>query len=104
VQVDIEFDAALPDGARPDLSVDGVIEIERLPSVLFVGRPAFGQPGASVTLFKLDADGRVGRRVPVQLGRASVSVIEVVKGLNEGDRVVLSDTSAWDANDRIKLN
>jgi HlyD family secretion protein len=104
VQVDIEFDAALPDGARPDLSVDGVIEIERLPSVLFVGRPAFGQPGASVTLFKLDPDGRVGRRVPVQLGRASVSVIEVVKGLNEGDKVVLSDTSAWDANDRIKLN
>ena len=104
VQVDVEFDAALPEGARPDLSVDGVIEIERLASVLYVGRPAFGQPGASVTLFKLDPDGRIGRRVPVQLGRASVSVIEVVKGLKEGDRVVLSDTSAWDANDRIKLN
>jgi len=104
VQVDVEFDGALPEGARPDLSVDGVIEIERLPSVLYVGRPAFGQPGASVTLFKLDPDGRIGRRVPVQLGRASVSVIEIVKGLNEGDKVILSDTSAWDANDRIKLN
>jgi HlyD family secretion protein len=104
VQVDVEFDGALPEGARPDLSVDGVIEIERLASVLYVGRPAFGQPGASVTLFKLDPDGRIGRRVPVKLGRASVSVIEIVQGLKEGDRDVLSDTSAWDANDRIKLN
>jgi HlyD family secretion protein len=104
VQVDVELTGELPVGARPDLSVDGTVEIERLANVLYVGRPAFGQPGASTTLFRLDPDGVIARRVPVKLGRASVSVIEVVEGLNEGDAVVLSDTSAYDEYDRIKLN
>jgi len=104
VQVDVDFDDALPEGARPDLSVDGVVELERLPSVLYVGRPAFGQPGSSVTLFKLDPEGRLARRVPVKLGRASVSVVEITQGLKEGDKVILSDTSTWDQHDRIKLN
>ena len=104
VQIDVEIDGALPPGARPDLSVDGTVEIERLPNVLYVGRPAFGQPNSAVTLFKLDADGGVARRVPVKLGRASVSVVEIEQGLREGDRVVLSDTSQWDEYDRIRLN
>jgi HlyD family secretion protein len=104
VQVDVELTGELPVGARPDLSVDGTIEIERLADVLYVGRPAFGQPGASTTLFRLDPDGVIARRVPVKLGRASVSVIEVVEGLKQGDTVVLSDTSAYDEYDRIKLN
>jgi HlyD family secretion protein len=104
VQIDVEIDGTLPPGARPDLSVDGTVEIERLPNVLFVGRPAFGQPNSAVTLFKLDADGGIARRVPVKLGRASVSVVEIEQGLREGDRVVLSDTSQWDEFDRIRLN
>jgi HlyD family secretion protein len=103
VQVDVDLDGALPPGARPDLSIDGTIEIERLPDVLYVGRPAFGQPETRATLFRLDAEGSVARRVPVQLGRASVSLIEVQQGLAVGDRVVLSDTSQWDRFDRIKL-
>jgi len=103
VQVDVDLDGALPPGARPDLSIDGTIEIERLPDVLYVGRPAFGQPETRAILFRLDAEGSVARRVPVQLGRASVSLIEVQQGLAVGDRVVLSDTSQWDRFDRIKL-
>lgn len=103
VQVDVELEGALPPGARPDLSVDGTIQIERLANVLYVGRPAFGQPNGSTSLFVVDKEGSMARRVPVQLGRASVSVIEVVKGLNQGDQVILSDTSAWDDRDRLKL-
>lgn len=103
VQVDVELPPELPPGARPDLSVDGTIEIERLSDVLYVGRPAFGQPNSQTTLFRVGADGRAVR-VPVQLGRASVNLIEVVQGLNEGDRVILSDTSAWDQHDRIRLD
>jgi HlyD family secretion protein len=104
VQVDVDLEGTLPAGARPDLSVDGTIEIERLADVLYVGRPAFGQPETSVTLFRLDRDSAVARRVPVKLGRASVSVIEVQHGLELGDQVVLSDTSAYDEYDRIKLD
>lgn len=104
VQVDVDLEGTLPAGARPDLSVDGTIEIERLADVLYVGRPAFGQPETSVTLFRLDRDSAVARRVPVKLGRASVSVIEVQQGLELGDQVVLSDTSAYDEYDRIKLD
>jgi HlyD family secretion protein len=103
VQVDVELEGKLPAGARPDLSVDGTIEIERLADVLHVGRPAFGQADSEVRLFKVDADG-VATRVPVQLGRSSVNVIEIRKGLAVGDRVILSDTSAWDQSDRIRLN
>jgi HlyD family secretion protein len=104
VQVDVEITGELPRGARPDLSVDGTIEIERLPSVVYTGRPAYGQPNSTVTLFKLIEDGRYAVRAPVELGRTSVNSVEIVKGLAPGDQVILSDTSAWDDNDRIRLN
>ena len=104
VQVDVDLMGPLPQGARPDLSVDGTIEIERLPRVLFTGRPAYGQPNSTVGLFKLVEDGRYAVRVPVEIGRTSVNAVEIVKGLAAGDQVILSDTSAWDDNDRIRLN
>jgi HlyD family secretion protein len=103
VQVDVEIVDTLPDGARPDLSVDGTIEIERLANVLHVGRPAFGQADSEVRLFKLDADD-VATRVPVRLGRSSVNLIEIRSGLEAGDRVILSDTSSFEQNDRIRLD
>jgi HlyD family secretion protein len=104
VTVDITLNGELPKGARPDLSVDGVIELERLDNVVFVGRPAFGQERTTVGIFRLEADGVYAIRSPVELGRSSVNSIEIVKGLAPGDRVILSDMSQWDANDRIKLN
>jgi HlyD family secretion protein len=100
--VDVSLNGDLPKGAVPDLSVDGTIELERLNDVLFMGRPAFGQEQSTVTLFKVDADGSASR-VQVKLGKESVSSIEIVSGLTVGDRVILSDMSAWDAFDRIKL-
>jgi HlyD family secretion protein len=102
VTVDVELMGELPRGARPDLSVDGTIELERLTNVLYVGRPAFGQEQSSVGLFRVDAAGEA-ERTTVQLGRSAVNTIEVVSGLSEGDRVVLSDMSAWDQFDRIRL-
>jgi len=104
VQVDVEITGELPPGARPDLSVEGTIQIERLANVLYVGRPAFGQPNSEVRLFRLNASDGIAARVPVKLGRSSVNLIEITQGLNVGDQVVLSDTSAWDAYDRIRLN
>jgi HlyD family secretion protein len=104
VTVDVALPGPLPAGARPDLSVDGTIELERLDDVVFVDRPAFGQERSTVGIFKLDADGVYAERAQVQLGRSSVSTIEIVQGLVPGDRVILSDMSQWDANDRIKLN
>jgi len=104
VTVDVALTAALPKGARPDLSVDGTIEIERLPDVLFVGRPAYGQPNSKVEMFKLVEGGKAAVKVPVQLGRSSVNTIELVSGLQVGDQVILSDTSAWDNVNRIKLD
>jgi HlyD family secretion protein len=104
VTVDVALEGALPQGARPDLSVDGTIELERLDNVLYVGRPAFGQPNSTVKMFKLDPDGRAATLVQVRFGRASVNTIEVLEGLREGDRVILSDTSQWDSYDRIRLN
>jgi HlyD family secretion protein len=104
VTVDILLSGELPRGARPDLSVDGVIELERLDDVVFVGRPPFGQEKGSVGIFRLEADGVHASRTTVQLGRSSVNFIEVVGGLNPGDRVILSDTTQWDASPRIKLN
>lgn len=103
VQVDVDFTGTLPPGARPDLSVDGTIEIERLPDVLYVGRPAFGQPDSEVRLFRVDPATDIATRVPVQLGKASVNLIEIRRGLKAGDQVVLSDTSAYDQHDRIRL-
>lgn len=104
VTVDLALDGKLPKGARPDLSVDGTVELERLENVLFVGRPAQGQAEGQVGLFRLDAEGNEATRAKVQLGRASVNTVEIVNGLKEGDRVILSDTSAWDAFDRLRLN
>jgi HlyD family secretion protein len=103
VTVDVSFDGPLPGGARPDLSVDGTIEIENLKNILYVGRPAFGQPQTTVGLFKLNDDGAEATRTTVKLGRFSVSSVEVLQGLREGDRVILSDTSAWSSYERIRL-
>jgi HlyD family secretion protein len=102
VTVDVELIGELPRGARPDLSVDGTIELERLTNVLFVGRPAFGQEQSTVGLFKVDAAGEASR-AQVKLGRSAVNTIEVLGGLSEGDSVILSDMSAWDSFDRIRL-
>jgi len=104
VDVDVTLEGALPPGARPDLSVDGTITLERLTNVVYVGRPVIGQPGAKISLFKLDPDGKEAQRVPVTLGRSSVNNIEVVDGLKVGDQVILSDMSAQDAYNRIRLN
>jgi HlyD family secretion protein len=104
VDVDVTLEGPLPLGARPDLSVDGTITLERLADVVYVGRPVVGQPGAKITLFKLDPDGKEAQRVPVTLGRSSVNNIEVVDGLKVGDQVILSDMSAQDAYNRIRLN
>jgi HlyD family secretion protein len=103
VTVDVVLDEALPRGARPDMSVDGTIELERLDNILYVGRPAFGQEQAKASLFKLSPDGATAALQPVELGRSSVNTIEVVRGLNVGDRVVLSDMSQWDGYARIRL-
>ena len=103
VTVDVALEGTLPQGARPDLSVDGTIELERLVDVLYVGRPAFGQGQSTVSLFKLEGDGRSAVRVAVKFGRSSVNAIEVVEGLKEGDQVILSDTSQWDSYNRLRL-
>jgi len=103
VTVEVALDGTLPRGARPDLSVDGTIEIERLNDVLHVGRPAYGQGQSTVGLFKLDADGKYATRVPVKLGVSSVTTVQVLQGLKVGDRVITSDMSQWDNVERIKL-
>jgi HlyD family secretion protein len=104
VRVDVRLDGALPPGARPDLNVEGTIELERLASVVFMGRPAMGQPGTSVSLFKLDADGTGAERIQVQLGRSSIEHVEVLSGLREGDQAILSELSKMDEVDRIRLH
>ena len=104
VLVDVLLTGPLPQGARPDLSVDGTIDIERLSDVMFVGRPTVGQPHSTVTLFRFDGDGKTASRVTVKLGRASVNTIEVIEGLKVGDKVILSDMSAQDSHDHIRLN
>ena len=104
VQVDVALIGPLPKGARPDLSVDGTVELERLVDIFYVGRPAYGQAESTIGLFRILEDGKTAVRVQVQLGRSSVSTIEIVQGLNESDEVILSDTSAWDSYDRIRLN
>jgi HlyD family secretion protein len=101
--VDVALTGPLPASARPDLSVDGTIELERLTNVLYVGRPAFGQGQQTVGLFRLSADGQEAVRTQVTLGRSSVSTIEIVNGLREGDQVILSDTSALDSYTRIRV-
>lgn len=103
VTVDVALEGPLPPGARPDLSVEGTIEIERLADVLYVGRPVHGEPDTIVGLFKLVDDGKAAERVQVTLGRTSVNTVEIKKGLQAGDQVILSDMSAWDNFDRVQL-
>jgi HlyD family secretion protein len=103
VNVDVILPATLPLGARPDLSVDGTIQIERLEDVLYVGRPAFAQTDATVGLFKVEADGHTAVRQPVNFGRASVTTIEVRGGLRVGDKVIISDMSAWDNVNKVRI-
>jgi len=101
--VDVALDGPLPSGAVPQLSVDGTIDLERMVDVLYVGRPALGNENSTLSLFKVDPDGKGATRVPVKVGRASVNSIQVLEGLKEGDTVILSDMSRWDAVDRIRL-
>jgi HlyD family secretion protein len=103
VTVDVGLDGPLPTGARPDLSVEGTVEIERLTDVLYVERPVHGEANSTVGLFKLVDDGKEATRVQVQLGRSSVNTVEILKGLEVGDKVILSDMSAWDNYDRVQL-
>ena len=107
VLVDVAFTGVLPRGARPDLSVDGTVELERLDNVLYVGRPAFGQEQGTISLFKITAGTfeapLEAERVQVKLGRSSVNTVEILGGLAEGDIVILSDMSAWDGRDRVRL-
>jgi HlyD family secretion protein len=104
VTVDVALEGPLPKGARPDLSVEGTIELERLTNVLYVGKPVNGTPESTAGLFKVVEGGKAAERVPVRLGRASVSTIEVMDGLQEGDQILLNDMSTWDRHDRVRLN
>lgn len=103
VTVDVALEGKLPDGARPDLSVDGTVEISHLTNVVYVGRPAFGQPFSTVGLFKETADGKEAVQVQVKLGEASVNEVQILQGLKPGDTVILSDMSRWESFDRIRL-
>jgi HlyD family secretion protein len=103
VTVDVKLTGELPKGARPDLSVDGTIDLEKLENVLYVGRPAFGQENSTISMFKLDPTGNGAARIQVKTGRASVNLIQIDSGLKEGDTVILSDMSRWDNTDRVRL-
>jgi len=102
--VDVALEGALPPGAAPDLTVDGTVELERLDDVIYISRPAFGQAQSTIKMFKLDDDGKTATRVQVKLGRSSVSAVEILEGLQPGDRVIISDTSSMDAFDHIRLS
>lgn len=104
VTVDVRLDGALPKGARPDLTVDGTVQLEKLDDVVYVGRPVHGEPDSSVSLFKVIDAGKAAVRVPVKLGRCSVNYIEVIEGLQPGEQVILSDMSQWEGHDRLRLN
>ncbi|HOB99827.1 MAG TPA: HlyD family efflux transporter periplasmic adaptor subunit [Verrucomicrobiota bacterium] len=104
VTVDVALDGPLPRGARPDLSIEGTIELERLDDVLYVGRPVHADSAGTLGLFRLSPDGKEAVRIPVQLGRSSVSTVEIVSGLEVGDTVILSDMSPWDAHDRVVID
>ena len=101
--VDVKLDGALPAGAVPQLSVDGTVDLQRLTNVLYVGRPAFGNPDSTISLFKYEPDGKTAARVQVKVGKASVTQIQILSGLNEGDRVILSDMSRYDNTDKVRL-
>jgi HlyD family secretion protein len=104
VTVDVKLAAELPRGARPDLSVDGTIDIERMDNVLYTGRPAAGEENSAITLFKLNSNGKEASRVKVKIGKASVNQVQILDGLREGDNVILSDMSHWDNTDRVRLD
>jgi hypothetical protein len=104
VTVDIALTGELPKGARPDLSVDGTIELERMENILYVGRPAMAQEKTIAGMFRLIEQGKGASRVRVQVGRTSVNTIEILEGLAEGDQVIVSDMSSWDSVDQIRLN
>lgn len=104
VTVDVALDGTLPQGARPDLSVDGTVDLEKMENVIYVGRPAFGQEQSTVGMFRLEPDGVTAVRVQVKLGRSSVNTVEILQGLQPGDQVILSDMSRWDNFDRIRLD
>jgi HlyD family secretion protein len=101
--VDVALDGPLPRGAVPQLSVDGTIDLQRLSDVLYVGRPAFGNPDSTITLFKIDPDGKTATRTQVKVGKASVTQIQILDGLKDGDRVILSDMSRYDNTDKVRL-
>jgi RND family efflux transporter MFP subunit len=103
VTVDVELSGELPQGARPDLSVDGTIDLDRLKNVLYVGRPAFGNENSTISLFRVLMDGKTAERVSVKVGKASVNSIQILDGLKEGDTVILSDMSRWDSDDKVRL-
>ena len=101
--VDVALDGPLPPGAVPQLSVDGTVDLQRLSDVLYVGRPAFGNPDSTISLFKFDPDGKTATRTQVKVGKASVTQIQILDGLKEGDRVILSDMSRYDNTDKVRL-
>lgn len=103
VTVDVKLDGVLPSGARPDLNVDGTIQIQKLTNVVYTGRPAYGQDGATVGMFKLDPDGKGAQRVQVRLGVSSVNAVQILTGLKPGDKVILSDMTQWDNTDRVRI-
>ena len=103
VTVDVTITDPLPNGARPDLSVDGTVEISNIKDVLYVGRPVHGQENSTIGIFKVTEDGSEATRVNVKLGRSSVNTVEILEGLKVGDKVILSDMSAWDNFDRVRL-
>jgi HlyD family secretion protein len=102
--VDVTLDGALPPGAVPQLSVDGTIDQERLQDVLYVGRPAFGNPDSTISLFRMDPDGKTATRVQVKTGKVSVTQMQILGGLKEGDHVILSDMSRYDSTDKVRLD
>jgi HlyD family secretion protein len=104
VTVDVSLEGELPRGARPDLSVDGTIQVERLDNVLHVGRPAYGQANSTIGLFKLVGDGSEAVRANVRLGRTSVNTVEILGGLQPGEKVIISDMSRWDAYERVRVD
>jgi multidrug efflux pump subunit AcrA (membrane-fusion protein) len=103
VTVDAQLTGDIPKGARPDLSVDGTIDLERLDNVLYVGRPASGQENNTINLFRIDPGGKGATRIAVKLGRASANSIQILEGLSAGDAVILSDMSRWDNTERVRL-
>ncbi|MGZ7033543.1 MAG: efflux RND transporter periplasmic adaptor subunit, partial [Thermoanaerobaculia bacterium] len=103
VTIDVALDGPLPNGARPDLNVDGTVQLERLKNILYTGRTVTGQDDAPIGLFRLDPDGKTATRVQVRLGHTSVNSVEIIRGLQAGDKVVLSDMSAYDNVERVRI-